>query len=222
MPQYLLALAGPGFARQYDARTLTTADHARLQASPALAARVQWQTSRALLHRLRNDYPAANLCLSHKNHHALVAIHPQHGKPGADLEQLRPRDFAALAQQTCSADEIAHLAQSATPAHTFYQLWTLKEALIKAEDLRFPTDLRHIGLDPAKQALRSARHADYRWLTLLIDECWIASALWPDCGESCCQLQLYDFPATSIHPLGGNLPLQIITKYPENSNFLPP
>lgn len=215
MPQYLLALAGPEFSREYDAHTLTAADRTRLQASPALAARVQWQTSRALLHRLRNENPAANLCLSHKNGHALVAIHPRHGKPGADLEQLRPRDFAALAQQTCSADEIAHLAQSTTPAHTFYQLWTLKEALVKAEDLRFPTDLRHIGLDPAKQQLRSARHADYRWLTLLIDECWIASALWPDCGESCCQLQLYDFPATSIHPLGGNLPLQITTKHPE-------
>ncbi|MDO5091636.1 MAG: 4'-phosphopantetheinyl transferase superfamily protein [Cardiobacteriaceae bacterium] len=211
MTPYHLSLAAPAYARHYDPHTLNDADRARLHAHPSLADRAQWQTSRALLHHLRNTHRRATLCLSHKHGHTLIA-HSEHGKPGADLETLRPRDFEALAANICSPQERTYLAQSAHPAHTFYQLWTLKEALIKAEDLRFPTDLPRIGLDPASQTLRSTRATPYRWLTLLINQQWIASALWPDVGNGHCQLHTYDCPIQSIDIPGGNLPLQIISQ----------
>lgn len=209
MTQYPLALAGPALAREYDAQTLNANDRERLQKSPALAERTQWQTSRALLHRLRSQYPAASLSLSHKHDHALVAIHLEQDKPGADLEYLRPRDVIALAQQTCSPEEIAHMAQTNEPKIFFYQLWTLKEALVKAEDLRFPTDLRRVGLDPASGQLRATRDTAYRWISLLLDERWIASAIWPDRGSGACHLQLHDCAMQNINILGGNLTLNI-------------
>lgn len=206
---YPLALATPAFACHYDATRLNAEDRARLARSPGLAQRPQWQTSRALLQHIRRNSPDMPLCLSHKHDHSLIATNPHGGKPGVDLEHLRPRDFLRLAEVSCSAQEIMLIRQSERPAHTFYWLWTIKEALIKAEDLRFPTDLRQVGLirNGGAFAIRSLRKMPYRWISVAIAQQWILSALWPDAGAGHCQLNLYAWQSAfpEVRRLGGNM-----------------
>ena len=201
MNSYLLAFAHPALAAHYQRAQLCAADLARLEAKPALEARLQWQTSRALLACVQTRHSALHSCLSHKEDYAALAL--GHNKPGVDLEKLRPRDFQALAAHSFSAQEYAWLAQSRVPAQAFYQLWTLKEALIKAEDLAFPTDLRHCGLHDGR--LFSPRGQSYRWLSLLLDGQWLLSALWPDMGELPADLQLFTPHPVAVEKLDGNL-----------------
>lgn len=97
--------------------------------------------------------------LSHSGGHAVCAMAPHGWKLGIDLEAVKPRDIDALAQWVCSADERDMLtqAQGDTRLHRFYQLWTLKEAFIKAAGLSFPADMASVGLAPtaAGVSLRS-------------------------------------------------------------------
>ena len=68
------------------------------------------------------------------------------GPLGVDIEWLRPRDFSALADLSCSAEERQWLAVRGWRAADYYRLWCTKEALIKAAGLDFPADLPHAGV----------------------------------------------------------------------------
>lgn len=202
MNRYLLAFAHPHLAASYRRESLSCADTARIAAKPHLEARPQWQSSRALLER----YPAQNSCLSHKDGHSALAVGIE--KPGVDLEQLRQRDIHAVAAHCFSAQECAALRQSADSLLLFYQLWTLKEALIKLENLHFPKDLRHTGLQDGR--LFSPNGAAYRWISLLLDGQWLLSGVWADAGGVAPDLHIHAPHPVAVRMLDGNLPAPVI------------
>lgn len=202
MKPYLLALAHPDYAAHYRRDTLTAADQTRLTRHPALETRGQWQTSRALLAQLRRQYPELSPCLSHKHDHSAVALGVQ--KPGVDLEQLRTRDIHAIAAHSFSAQECETLRTSAEPILHFYQLWTLKEALIKLENLQFPKHLRATGLRDG--AIYSPSGTAYRWSSLLLDERWLLSGVWHEQGDHALHLHLHAPQPMAVRTLAGNLP----------------
>ena len=89
---------------------------------------------------------------SHSGGQALIAV-GRHVTPGIDLEQVRPRQRAlALAQRFFSADETAALAALPTTAqgHAFLELWTAKEAVVKAlgRGIAFGLDRFSVACDP--------------------------------------------------------------------------
>jgi 4'-phosphopantetheinyl transferase len=95
---------------------------------------------------------------SHSGDHALVAL--AHGiAPGVDIERQRPRPNALeVARRFFSSDEVALIADapSARRAQVFLDLWTAKEALLKAHGrgLAFGLDRLSVVAGPASLALR--------------------------------------------------------------------
>lgn len=72
--------------------------------------------------------------LSHSGHWAVLALAPDI-ELGVDIEQIRDsRDLMGIAEHYYHPDELAQLQQKpdAEKVSFFYQLWTLKEALLKA------------------------------------------------------------------------------------------
>jgi 4'-phosphopantetheinyl transferase len=70
--------------------------------------------------------------LSHSEGYAVLAL-DEHGELGVDLEDSRRRvEFLALARRFFSAPEANQVQASADPRRLFFQIWTAKEAYIKA------------------------------------------------------------------------------------------
>lgn len=136
-------LADERAAPLYRADALDAADRARLAASPALAGRTDWLVSR-FLKRQAAGRPVRSL--SHSRGAAAVLCGGAGvSAAGADIEYMRPRDFAALAGWVASDGEKRLLAARGWQTEDFYLLWTLKEALLKATGLAFPQDMRRVG-----------------------------------------------------------------------------
>lgn len=204
----------PQLAAYYRHCRLDEQDQARLIQSPQLAKSISWQTSRVGKHIARQHYPNAKLCLSHKNGHSLIAVGAS--KTGIDLEHLRQRDYLALAEKTCSAEEIQRLRHLETKAQQelFYRLWTVKEALIKGQDLRFPSDMPAIGFTWETQesfaegiAIRSPSPRLVRtWLSAALAPDWYFAALW---FEPVGEIALYSPVDLNIHDIISSAPLLI-------------
>ena len=137
-----LWLAGSDSAAHYQPQALDEGDRQRLNKHPALAQRADWQVSRFL----KQQAAAPVLSLSHSRGAALLAAGSDLGAVGVDIEYLKPRDFAALAQWCCSPQERQWLSAFGWQAEAYYRLWCLKEAMIKAAGLSFPADLPQAGL----------------------------------------------------------------------------
>jgi len=95
---------------------------------------------------------------SHSGDHALVAI-ARGIAPGVDIERQRPRPKALeIAQRFFSSDEIAVLANAAPErrGEVFLDIWTAKEALLKAHGrgLSFGLDRLSVVGDGARIELR--------------------------------------------------------------------
>lgn len=149
-------LADSSFAACYDHASLNAADSQRLAATPQLAQRQDWQVSRAL--KQQTDLPAVSLSHSQGFAALLCALHPL--TAGVDIEFIRPRDFKALSALICSQEEQDYLETANWPSETFYRLWCFKEALIKAANLDFPSDMKSVGYvfdsgNPSVYALES-------------------------------------------------------------------
>jgi 4'-phosphopantetheinyl transferase len=95
---------------------------------------------------------------SHSGDHALVAV-ARGIAPGVDIERRRPRPKALeIAQRFFSSDEIAVLASAAPErrGEVFLDIWTAKEALLKAHGsgLSFGLDRLSVVGDGARIQLR--------------------------------------------------------------------
>ena len=134
-------LADPSFAACYDHASLNAADSQRLAATPQLAQRQDWQVSRAL--KQQTDLPTVSL--SHSQGFAALLCAPHPLTAGVDIEFIRPRDFKALSSLVCTQEEQDFLETANWPSETFYRLWCFKEALIKAANLDFPSDMKSVG-----------------------------------------------------------------------------
>lgn len=115
----------------YDEQQLTPEDQKRIQITPKLSFKKDWQSSRYLKQVVPINYQS--LSLSHKKAHAaLIATTRCHAPLGIDIEYCQDRDFMALAQLCCTTHEQIWLQQQPDVNTAFYQLWTLKESIIKA------------------------------------------------------------------------------------------
>lgn len=141
LPKLTCLIAGEHCARFYDEARLDAADQIRLRANPGLDARTDWRVSRFL----KQQAVCPVRSLSHSRGSAALLCGPGHLSAGVDIEAMQPRDFAALAQWMASEEEAAALASDGLPAGSFYELWTLKEALLKAAGLDFPADMKRVG-----------------------------------------------------------------------------
>lgn len=87
--------------------------------------------------------------LSHSGDWALLAA-TQNMDVGVDIEQIRPsRDLIGIAQSYYHADEFVRLQQQQGDQQIlfFYQLWTLKEALLKAMGVGISAGLENLNFD---------------------------------------------------------------------------
>ncbi|MBV7433612.1 4'-phosphopantetheinyl transferase superfamily protein [Cardiobacteriaceae bacterium TAE3-ERU3] len=192
----------------YTAQMLDVTDQQRITTSPVLASRTSWRTARLGKFWCQQHFPQRPLCLSHKNGASLLAIGGKE-KPGVDLEWIRNRDVDGLMTHIGSQSEREMLTHSPYPILDFYRLWTLKESLIKAEDLDFPSDMKRVGMaraETGKLQLRSTRQRHYLWLNARLGDNWLFAALWPDIAHLPVTLSLhqpYDSSLT-IHDLQTN------------------
>ena len=180
--ELLIWWADQSAALSYRPEQLSVEDAARAAAIRSAKALRDWKASRALLHDVRSRQPDSRLVsLSHSNGHAIVATAPAGWKIGADLEAISPRDVQGLAHWVCSAAERDLLAGLPDEARLlrFYQLWTLKEAFIKAAGLDFPADMASVGLRPARPGLAlNPPSGRWRACSYRVGAGWMASVVW--------------------------------------------
>ena len=77
------------------------------------------------------DRPDIHFSLSHSHDQALLAV-SEGLEVGADLEGMRSADHLGLARRYFHPNEVAAIERHADPRAAFFQIWTLKEAVVKA------------------------------------------------------------------------------------------
>jgi 4'-phosphopantetheinyl transferase len=182
--QLLFTLAQPQASTCYTAAGLSPQDTVRAARQRSPKAELDWRVSRALLHACRQREIGDRVeSLSHSHGHAIVAQAPLMYKLGVDMEMVRPRRVMALAEWACNAAETDWLlGQEDEPARltSFYMLWTLKEAFVKAAGLAFPAALSRVGLDCTNGHPLSLRAPSGAWQarTYLLGSDCMVSVVW--------------------------------------------
>lgn len=198
-----LYLAAPDCAAGYQAQLLSAADRAYLQCHPTRAAQPGWQVSRFL----KQQANTVSGSLSHSGGYAVLAVSQPDFAVGVDLELLRPRRFDAWPDWVLHPDEKQWLRQSAglaagnawdwhpsrtgkppaelsgimphqPPLTQLYVLWTLKEALLKANHLAL-ADLPQVGLRRRGGWQLCAADRLWRGASFLLDGQFVCSTVWP-------------------------------------------
>jgi 4'-phosphopantetheinyl transferase len=172
----------------YTDHALSAPDRLRVQQVRAAKAELDWRVSRALLAEVRAGHAPIDctLALSHSAGHALCGQTAAGVALGVDLERLRPRAIAPLASWVCDASEREALARLGHDQEGqlafFYLLWTLKEAFIKAANLRFPAAMRTVGLHLARDAEPVLNPPAGRWQAraFRLAPDWMAAVVWRD------------------------------------------
>ncbi|MDO5685866.1 MAG: 4'-phosphopantetheinyl transferase superfamily protein [Neisseria sp.] len=181
-PRPYVMVATPAASKDYARTRLDAEDAARAVRHPAVHDKLEWQVSRVLKARLRQYYGAMPFLhsLSHSRGHAVCAAAPDVRAIGVDLEHMRPRDFAALSAWVCTTEERAALARAGFDAAAFYRLWTVKEALLKAENLYFPEDMVRVGCMFEGDAVKlfSPSGATWSHQSWILDDVWMLSVVW--------------------------------------------
>ena len=140
-----LALGLSPLMRRYDRHNLSQKDKATLSLHPNLAKNSSFILSRALLKSLKDIIKCTHFSsYSHKSDVVLLAF--ARFPIGVDIEIIKSRDFKPHLDFCFSPFERDFVINSVNPLHCFYRIWTLKESLIKLENLRF-SDLGCVGLD---------------------------------------------------------------------------
>ncbi|UOO83608.1 4'-phosphopantetheinyl transferase family protein [Neisseria dumasiana] len=140
-PKLICLLAAPRCAGLYREEGLDEQDKKRVIQTPSLTRRADWRVSRYL----KQQAVLPVLSLSHSHGSAAVLTGYGVERAGVDIEYMRLRDFPALAEWVASPQEREYLAQRGWQREDFYELWTLKESLLKAENLNFPSDMQKVG-----------------------------------------------------------------------------
>lgn len=114
------------------------------------------------------SHPALQFNLSHSQDKAILAI-TYHQSIGADLEKIKTNYQLALAERFFHPAEIAYLQQaSIQPENKFYDLWTRKEAILKAigTGLRIPLNSFSVVNENNPSALIKLQNENWRILSL--------------------------------------------------------
>lgn len=180
-------LADGRCADLYRPDLLDKQDTLRLQARPELAQRADWRVSRYLKQRAASPVRS----LSHSNGMAAVLCGSAGSAVGVDIEYIRPRDFASLAEWVAQPHEQIELAARGWQADDFYELWTLKEALLKAGGLGFPEAMKAVGRQPGtggKTGLHVQGCGGWRGVTYKIGRDFMLACVWR--GEGVLELRM--------------------------------
>ena len=176
---YQILLTSADISNLYDAKLLDNTDFKRLQRHPQLAQRSDWISSRFLKQQLAHGY--THLSLTHKKGYAALIACTKLCPIGIDMEYAQQRDFLALAKLCYTEIEQQWLSEQHNIATSFYQLWTLKEALIKADHGQL-TDMRHWSLIPAahQEIQIPVLPISIQAYTAIIDKNWYISVIFPE------------------------------------------
>lgn len=175
----LILLASSEVSGQYNNLKLDQADKQRLQKNPHLAQRTDWQSSRFLKQQLSAFYK--RLSLTHKKGYAgLIACSSIQHIPGIDMEYAQERDFISLAKLCCTDNEQKWLSEQQNLSSSFYQLWTLKEALIKVRHGQL-SDMHQYNLIPDGYdgIYIPALDIPVQAYSCIVDNCWHISVVYP-------------------------------------------
>ncbi|MCC4265360.1 4'-phosphopantetheinyl transferase superfamily protein [Oceanimonas baumannii] len=104
---------------------------------------------------------ALSFNLSHSG--SLLALAISSDTVGVDVESrvLAPERIARLARRYLTTEEQQWLAQSQRPGHDFQQLWTIKEAVLKADGGGIANNLHQVTWHPGSTSA-CFNHHDYR------------------------------------------------------------
>lgn len=99
---------------------------------------------------LRGEKVSVSFNVSHSGAHGVVAL-AQVGEVGVDIEEVRPQpDWLSIATSAFAAEEVQHLRcqEPSKQIATFYRIWSLKEAVMKALGKGFYLNPRSFCLPP--------------------------------------------------------------------------
>lgn len=96
------------------------------------------------------DRPSVHFSLSHSGDLAVLAVSEQR-EIGIDIERVRPLDHLDLARRYFHPNEISEIEAVTAPdeqLQTFFRIWTLKEAVVKAigKGLSIPLDAFEVSI----------------------------------------------------------------------------
>jgi 4'-phosphopantetheinyl transferase len=158
-------LATPEAAALFDPSRLDRVDHAQWAAIQTRRRQVDWASSRALLNAVPHE-GGQRRSLSHSHGFSALALVPDAGGVGVDLEWQSPRDFkgmAGIAYSDAERDYLESLKNPEDLGATFYLLWTLKEAFAKALGLHLADALRQCTFFDAFGTRRSEVPTTHSW-----------------------------------------------------------
>ena len=118
-----------------------------------------------------------------KSKFAALLCAPQSLTAGVDVEFIRPRDFKALSALVCTQEEQDYLETANWPSETFYRLWCFKEALIKAANLNFPSDMKSVGyvFDSGQPVgLRAGKQTDWHGTSAVLTNTMALACVWKE------------------------------------------
>lgn len=119
----------------------------------------QFIISRMIISRFKKR---SKFCISHKD--GCVGVLFGKGKFGFDIEEVKQRNFSSISEFCFMEDELKVFKQSKN-INTFYQIYTIKEAILKAENLGF-SELRLVN---------SLKYKNYTRKSFLISNKYIIS-----------------------------------------------
>lgn len=112
------------------------------------------------------EYPTLHFNLSHTEGLIAVAVSPGH-PVGVDVERLAtPQTYRELAPRVMTPAECAYMAVQKRPEDRFTQLWSAKEAVMKATGLGFglpPREIELTGQEPTLSRLPAAHGPVQNW-----------------------------------------------------------
>ncbi|WP_148815240.1 4'-phosphopantetheinyl transferase family protein, partial [Campylobacter concisus] len=128
-------------AEKFNLKMLDRKDRRKLKKYPNLANQNSFKLSRYLKFKAKKR---GKICLSHKENIAVLAISKE--KVGVDAEELKERNFGGVIKFCFSKKESEIYVNAKDKMQKFYEIYTAKEAVIKAKNLAF-SDLASVGFD---------------------------------------------------------------------------
>lgn len=117
---------------KFSPKMIDKKDRRRVKKYPNLIKQNSFKISRYLKFKAKMR---GKICLSHKENIAVLAISKE--KIGVDVEELKQRNFDAVASFCFTKDESKNLANAKDKMQKFYEIYTAKEAVLKLKNLSF-------------------------------------------------------------------------------------
>ncbi|MDO5046525.1 4'-phosphopantetheinyl transferase family protein [Campylobacter sp.] len=116
---------------RFNSKTLDRTDKRRIRKHPNLLNSSSFKISRAIKAKFKKRL---KFCIAHKE--GCVGVLFGKGKFGLDIEEMKDRNFNAISEFCFTKNEVEEYGKSKSK-EKFYQIYTCKEALLKAKNLSF-------------------------------------------------------------------------------------